>query len=170
MKARALPSRKRLLELFRYDPKTGKLYFRIWTHGLSKKSVGKEAGFTREDGRRAIGISGHQFYRSRIVWKMLKGKEAKDGIDHKDRNPSNDRMQNLRPATQALNRRNSSMNSRNSSGYCGVTFHKTSGLWRARCNVNGVEYLGGYFKTKEEAAQVAARLRRKHHGKYAAHP
>jgi len=50
------------------------------------------------------------------------------------------------------------VNKLNTSGVAGVTFHKFSGLWRARISINGKRRELGDYPTKEEA--INARLRK----------
>jgi hypothetical protein len=162
MKIKPTPSRRELLRRFQYDPKTGKLFY----YGTKT-----EAGYARPDGRVIVCIDYVRFRRSRIIWTMVNGKIPNGMlIDHEDRDPSNDKIENLRIVTHSANMWNQKLSSANTSGFRGVVFDKQTGLWMARCKVAYKMIHGGRFRSKEEAAQVAARLRRKHHGKYAAHP
>jgi hypothetical protein len=169
MKTNPLPHKRELERRFRYQ--NGKLFYRCWVSGLARSWIGEEAGFMHHSGRRYIRIRGKEFPASRIIWTMFYGKIPRGKeIDHKDRNPSNDRISNLRIVSRALNMRNKSDYKSNSSGYRGVSLHKETGRWRPYCCVGGKMIYDGLYANIEEAAQVAARLRKKHHGKYAAHP
>ena len=128
------------------------------------RNYGTEAGTTMPNGRRLIVINGKAFLRPRIIWTMLKGK-IPDGkiIDHKDRDPSNDRIGNLRAVSQSRNMQNKGLSKLNTSGFRGVWFCKASGRWQAACKANGKRFYGGNFATKEEAGKAAANLRKKHH-------
>jgi hypothetical protein len=73
-------------------------------------------------------------------------------IDHIDRNPSNNRIENLRAAGHSLNVVNSRTRQCNTSGRTGVYWYKRLSTWR-------VDMCGktlGYFKSREDAD--AARL------------
>ena len=166
MKTNQIPPKEYLLSRFRYDPKTGKLFTM-----KTRYSDSREAGNVREyDGRRIITINYLRFMRSRIVWTILKG-PIPDGmhIDHIDRDPSNDRIENLRLVTHSANMWNRKTPKHNTSGINGVRFDKRYGRWTARIRLNGKEVWGGSYATKEEAARAATQLRKKHHGEYAAH-
>ena len=76
---------------------------------------------------------------------------TKPKADHIDRNPSNNRVDNLRWASDTENARNKSIMKNNTSGITGVYLHKPTGRWMSYIRNNGkMEYLGLY-DTKEEA-------------------
>ena len=75
-------------------------------------------------------------------------------IDHKDRNKLNSQYENLRRASQSLNRINSKLDKRNTSGYKGVTFDKRLRKWRVRySDKNKNRKSAGLFECKHEAAR-----------------
>lgn len=59
-----------------------------------------------------------------------------DYCDHIDRNPLNNRRNNLREATHTENMRNCSKRKDNTSGYIGVTWNKRVNMWEAQLNIN----------------------------------
>ena len=92
-------------------------------------------------------------------------------IDHIDGDSLNNRIENLRAATQSQNMGNSRMKSNNTSGYKGVTFRKDTGKWQAAVMVNGKHISLGSHATKEEAHQAYIFGSQKHFGQFArAHP
>ena len=76
--------------------------------------------------------------------------------DHKNRNPMDNRKDNLRECTQQENCRNSSLRSDNSSGFIGVTFDKKRNKWRARINTGERDLHLGYYNRVDDA--IIARL------------
>lgn len=52
----------------------------------------------------------------------------------------------------------------NTSGYRGIFFHKSSGLWGARLRVGGKEISGRYFRSKIDAARAYDELAKKYKG------
>lgn len=83
------------------------------------------------------------------------------GVDHINGDGLDNRRANLRPATNAENNRNRKKRRDNASGFKGVTWHRHSGLWRARIVVDWRERSLGYYTTPEAAALAyddAARL------------
>ena len=71
--------------------------------------------------------------------------------DHKDRNPLNNRKQNLRPATQQENSCNITKRKDNTSGVTGVYWYKKGCKWVADISVNNKRIHLGYFTNKEDA-------------------
>src|SRR5260221_679172 len=97
-----------LLELLRYEPETGQF---IW---LAGKRAGTSAGrptkpeaYADRNGRRLpywmISLLGKPYSRGKLAWFYMTGEWPPDQIDHRDIDSLNDRWNNLRPATQALN-------------------------------------------------------------------
>lgn len=72
-------------------------------------------------------------------------------VDHKDRNPSNNLLDNLRPATTTQNRANTGLSNRNTSGHRGVNFRPEQNRWRAQIRINGNMMSLGQYTTYEEA-------------------
>lgn len=76
--------------------------------------------------------------------------------DHKNRNPLDNRKENLRDATAQENARNRTRQSNNTSGFVGVSWHKQSQRWTAYIKVNGENIYLGRFANKDDA--IIARL------------
>lgn len=87
-------------------------------------------------------------------------------VDHIDRNRLNYRKINLRPCTESQNKCNRVFKP-GISGYIGVDWCKPMKKWRARLKRCGMEFLGGYFDTKEEAALAYNKLALDHYGEFA---
>jgi len=91
----------------------------------------------------------------------------KHQIDHKDRNPLNNRKINLRICTHSQNQMNKNKGKNNTSGYKGVYWHKRNKKWAAHIRFNNKKYHIGYFNKKTEAAMAYNKAAVKHHGEYA---
>ena len=74
-----------------------------------------------------------------------------DNIDHINRNPLDNRKENLRLCDQTLNVLNSKIRTDNTSGYTGVSWDKQLCKWRARIHIKGKEYALGIHDKLEEA-------------------
>ena len=73
-------------------------------------------------------------------------------IDHINRNPLDNRKENLRVCLNAENLWNVGKRKNNTSGYKGVSFCKQTGKYKARFKLSGEEVWVGRFDTAEEAA------------------
>jgi len=89
----------------------------------------------------------------------------KKQIDHKDRDPLNNRKSNLRFCTQAENLSNRPKQKNNKSGFKGVRKHRKK--WQARIVVNQKTTYLGTFKTKTEAVKVYNAACSRYHGEFA---
>lgn len=146
-----LPPLETLRELFTYCPETGSL-IRAKTTG-SRSVKGNVAGSPNRDGYLRVRVKGEEFMVHRLVWKLVKGEDIPDGlyIDHIDRNRQNNRIENLRLATDLINQNNRKPDE-------GITYDsreypKLNKRWVA--TLRGKKL--GYFASKEEAKN--ARLR-----------
>lgn len=158
---------KRFRALLSYDRETGVL---TWLHRpdaprkTNSRFAGKVAGYLSPTrGYCQVRIDTKLYAAHRIAWMIVHG-AIPDGmqIDHADGDPSNNRLANLRLATNQENTRNSRARCTNVSGVKGASFHRLSGLWRGRIMVDSKEECLGYFATAEEAGrayEVAAKER-----------
>jgi hypothetical protein len=89
-------------------------------------------------------------------------------IDHIDGNPKNNRIENLREATQGQNLCNKSIQSNNKSGYKGICWSEKRKEWTATCQLNG-KTIRKYCKNLDEAIKVMRKLREELHGQFAHH-
>lgn len=141
--------------LFRYDPETGELYWRV---GGGRRKVGVPAGCVFKPGAnyyRRVSV-GHKFYYAhRMAWLVWYGHWPKNEIDHINGDTLDNRIENLRDVDCAENRKNQRISSANTSGALGVRWHGEKGRWQARMQVCRKEIHLGYFDHLEDA--VAAR-------------
>lgn len=165
MTRRSLPSTSKLHELLKYDPVTGVLTWKV-DRGLAK--VGNPAGCTNDLGYILVGIDGRLYRAHRIIWAMVHGECPPElEIDHKDRDPSNNRLDNLRLATRTDNNRNMKMKHHNATGFKGVSIHPCTGKYRARITVDRKEVALGCFDTPEEAYAAYCKAANDLHGDFA---
>lgn len=102
----------------------------------------------RDGERRGVRLLVHRL----VAQAFILNKEGKPYVDHIDGDKLNNNRRNLRWATTHENGRNAKMRSDNTSGYKGVSYHKSNGKWRSRINDCGKNRHLGYFDTAEEAA------------------
>jgi hypothetical protein len=142
-----------LKHLLHYNFETGVF---TWKNPRSNSiKVGAVAGKEKPKGYIQIGIRVNgidkRFYAHRLAWLYVYGEMPSDIIDHKDCNPKNNLISNLRKATHKQNMRNSVLSSRNKSGYKGVCWYKPLKKWNAQIEVNNKKINLGYFENPEDA-------------------
>jgi hypothetical protein len=141
------------LDLSGYRCIDGKLY----------KEVGHEAG----GGYRRVSIGGVRYLVHRLVFFMHHGLEP-EVVDHVDRNPTNNSIENLRAATKAENAYNCGVRVDNSSGFRNVTWHSQKRKWHVALMQAGKRKSYGLYHDKNEAGRVAESIRKEQHGSFAA--
>lgn len=145
---------------FIYDAEFGVLRNKITRSSNAKK--GDVAGsYAAKDSRYVLGwlVDGKQtlLQGARIIWVMHHG-PIPEGmeIDHIDRDPSNNHLDNLRLVSRIQNMTNSGMHKTNKSGICGVSKYHNGPYtyWRASIAVTRhtvTKRIAKAFKTQEEA-------------------
>jgi hypothetical protein len=116
-----LPPAKYLRVCFIYDPETGILYWRKrprkhftgavawakWNGQYAKTAAGTVTKACRgKPTCRQITLNYRSYKIHRIIWKYVTGKDPLVTIDHIDRDPCNNRWNNLREATHLEQARN----------------------------------------------------------------
>lgn len=97
------------------------------------------------------GIQKNQKVHRLVAKAFIPNPENKPEIDHIDRNPANNHIDNLRWTTRAENMINSSLRSDNKSGHRGIWFCNTKQKWCISYEFEKKKYHGGYYNTLEEA-------------------
>lgn len=143
-----------------YDQSTG--VFR-WANVTRKGrcKAGAVAGHvSRADGYVHICVLGRKCLAHRLAWLMAHGRWPSGQIDHINLNRSDNRIANLREATNAENGQNRTASKRNTSGFPGVSWCKSSRKWRAQIRVAGRSRIAlGYFMRAEDAAAAYAKAK-----------
>lgn len=132
-----------------------------WAIGRPKASVGNVAGSADSRGYINVMMDGHRLLGHRIAWAIYYGRWPAHQIDHINRDPSDNRICNLREATDSQNKANSiRMSGTTYSRLKGACWDKKKKKWFACIRLpSGRKYLG-YFDREEEAhaAYAAAAL------------
>lgn len=142
-----------------YDPDTGVFTWKTRqkrNKTWNTKFAGKVAGSLDNRGYWVIRLDDDdgspQLYQShRLAWVWVHGAWPRDGIDHINGIQTDNRIANLRLATQRQNLRNCGPQSNNKVGLKGVSFCKHTGRWRAQLRHNGKSINIGRFDSPEEA-------------------
>lgn len=178
MKTLLLPSAGYLRVCLLYEKESGKLFWkkRPRKHFVSQKEflrwntrhAGKPAHSSRDkSGHARVTVDKTLFLTHRVIWKLMTGKEPKHLIDHKDRNPENNRWKNLRQANDAQSVVNRRMFCNNTSGCTGVVFSKQHNQWRAGLYFECRRIELGLFDIFENAVAARQRAVKKFHGEFA---
>lgn len=140
-------TQERVRELFDYDAETGILMRKLksgrWKVCGDKPTLNDEYGQAYIDGK--------NYLAHRLIWLWHYGEWPEHDIDHLDRNPMNNRINNLRAATRTENLHNLGIYKNNSSGYPGVSFFGRYNKYVINIRLNGKLIFIGYFDTPEEA-------------------
>ncbi|TIL91441.1 MAG: HNH endonuclease [Mesorhizobium sp.] len=164
MKRNHHPSQQRIKEVLSYNPADGRF---TWLVDRIRVRQGNVAGKTTKEGYVEIGIDGKRYQAHRLAFVYMTGYVPDAFIDHINLNKSDNRWKNLRIATNSQNQMNTTMKSNNTSGYKGVSWHKTDKRWRADIRVNGSKVFLGYFDTPESGHDAYRKAANAHHGEYA---
>ena len=155
----------------RFYYKDGKLYHkeRALSRGRSSTKAHTEVGsYRKRDGYRVVGINWKRYLVHRIIWMMCNNKILPDNIqlDHINGIRDDNRVENLREVSNAVNHRNSKMYNTNTTGYVGVDKLKDRFVARIKHNYKKLHL--GVFETAEKAytarkiAEVALGFHKNH--------
>lgn len=150
-----------LHELFEY--RDGVLY---WKVNKSNVKAGDMAGCLNNSGYYTVKVNSKQYLIHRLIY-LMHYDMLPEFIDHKDNNPLNNRIENLRAATFSQNQHNRKINKNNTSGVKGVCWHPPAGKWVARLTINGKYKHLGLFNNIEEAKKAVEKQRSIHHKEFA---
>lgn len=150
-----------LNQRFSYEPETGRLRWKVLFPG-------REAG-TKTNGCIKIALERLDFKAHRICWILYHGTPPEAGfvIDHKDGDPHNNRISNLRLCKQVENSRNSKTPKHNSSGFKGVARMRGTRRYRSYICVNRKQVHLGMHDTPEQAHESYLNAARKFFGEFA---
>jgi hypothetical protein len=145
-----------LRRILHYSKRTG--VFTWLVDSGARKCAGLEAGTLSTMNRVYISIKRKKYLAHRLAWLYVYGVWPSSQIDHKDGDPTNNRMSNLREATPSQNRQNLH-NPTGLNPYVGVHFNKEHGVYTARINGKHI----GYAKTAELAREMYLRVKAELH-------
>lgn len=153
-----------LQKILSYDPETG--IFK-WKQVHLSCLVGQIAGCQYANGYNYIQIDDKAYRCGRLAWLYVYGELPPEYVDHKDTDKGNDRISNLRIATNSLNQANRGPPINNKSGVKGVRFEADRNRWRAQIMVDGRAKNLGRYHTREEAMEAYATAAKAAWGEFA---
>lgn len=163
--ANAAHTQEQLAEYFRYDPETGKLFWKI---NKNKARAGDEACTPHQSGYLAVQLDKTAYLVHLVIWCLVYGAFPESLIDHWDLNKRNNRLDNLRLSTGSGNCCNNPMRKDNKSGVKGVNWHTRLLKWQARVQIN-YKRSTNYFDSLEEAEAFVKTKRESLHQKFTNH-
>lgn len=152
--------------LLSYDGSTGHLTWmpRVGNVSFNARHAGRRAFTSKEsDGYLQGRIHGIHMKAHRVAWCIHYGYWPDGQIDHINGDRSDNRIENLRVVDNVTNCRNKGMDSRNTSGYTGVSFCKSNSKWMAGYTKDYIRHHVGYFNCSTSAA-IAVMIARKIEG------
>jgi HNH endonuclease len=184
MAAKPLPSPELLRQLLRYEPKTGKLFWRERSRDMfSDGGRGRHANaktwncqhaykeaFTSKmnTGYHQGHVIDQMYLAHRVIWAIFFGYWPTNQIDHIDGNRANNAISNLRIVNAAENKRNARMTITNKTGVIGVTYRKEKDRYQAQIKVGRKSIHLGTFKDLASAAK-ARKIAERHYGFHVNH-
>lgn len=183
MAKKPLPTPEVLRQLLRYEPETGKLFwktrpehmFQSGTRPSADSAIAWNNKFAGKEALYAIGTAGYpqgtvwcKNYRAhRVAWAIYYGRWPDGIIDHVNGDRTDNRITNLRDASLAQNMCNRPAPSDNKSGFKGVYWNSRENKWHVQVSFNGKRKSGGYYRNKEDAVRAYATLAGELHGEFA---
>lgn len=113
--------------------------------------LGSVVGWKNKDGYLFTRVEGKLYRNHRLIWLYHHGYLPENGIDHIDRDTSNNSVDNLREASKTCNMRNSDNSVANTSGVKGVAWGNREEKWRAYMTINHKHLYIGCFSDFTEA-------------------
>ena len=182
MAKKPLPSAETLRQLLRYEPETGKLFWKergpewfgsgtrdaVWVMRRWNSTFAASEALTNisANGYRNGSILGKNVLAHRAIWALHHVSWPDHHLDHINRDRLDNRLENLRLADHFENTQNAKARS-GSSMFKGVGIYKRNMKWQARIQCDGIRRCIGFFECEVDAARAydveAIRL----HGEYA---
>lgn len=160
---------ERIRELLRIERQSDGQDWLVWKVDRGRCSGAAKAG-TRAgsetvtaDGYklRTVRVDWCQYLESRVLFVLHHGRWPIGEIDHRNRDSSDQRIENFREVTHCGNMRNIGASKRSKSGFRGVSWYKHGRKWVAHAGLSNVDFPGrrvsnnlGYFDNIEDAKNV----------------
>lgn len=151
-----------LVEWLDYSAMTGE--FR-WRYPKGKSGAGDVAGSETKFGYVVIGLCGASYFAHRLAWFYVHGVWPSIQIDHKNRIKTDNRIDNLRDVTAAINTQN---RARDLKAHVLPGVRATNKGWCAEIMCKGIRIKSDSFSTPEDAGAFYLELQGKLHDGYLA--
>jgi HNH endonuclease len=155
---------ERLKYLLEYYPESGHLVWRI-TSGRSK--AGEQTGCLHVHGYLLVGIDGKVYKSHRLAWAIFYGYWPISQLDHANGDRADNRICNLREATNSQNGWNCKVRKHSKSGIKGLRWNPQRKKWEAEIRANHQRFRLGRFDCLGHALKTRAAAVKQHHGEFA---
>lgn len=149
----------RLQQIIDYNHETGKF---TWLQRKQGRKINSSAGCIRKDGYITIMINGSQYLAHRLAILHSLGRMPPYQVDHINGIRNDNRIINLRCATQLENSKNTMLVKQNKSGTMGVFWEKSSNKWRSFITANGVRHYLGLYENYTDAVESRKEAEKKY--------
>jgi hypothetical protein len=144
-------TQQELMAALHYDPETG-VFTRTFKNGKSK-----QVGSINTKGYVCIPLGNVKYVAHRLAWLWVYGKFPDHQVDHINQNRQDNRIANLREATNKQNCENRSVQKNNTTGFAGVSWKARNKKWVAQiCHNRQMIHLGLFQKIEDAIAARAA--------------
>lgn len=145
-----------------FDYVNGILVWKKTGTGIKKHST----GWVNDLGYHSIGFNRKTYRTHRLIFLYHYGYMPKV-VDHIDGDTLNNRIENLREASDMQNAWNQKKRCTNTTGIKGVSFSKKNKKYKACCMINYKNHYLGYFELLEDAKNAVEKFRENVQGKFA---
>jgi hypothetical protein len=159
--ARLAEAAAEIRRVFSFDPLTGEIVNRVARGRWGEYPAGSVAKSKRGE-YLCVTVQRKKYAAHRVAWLLTHGSWPNAFLDHINGDHKDNRLCNLREATNAQNQQNQRRPHRDGRNpHLGVCWHKSTKKWRAYISCDGRNRDLGYFKSADEAiaAYLAAKVR-----------
>lgn len=132
---------------YSYDRKHGKLFYK--TQVAQRVKVGDEAGYVHHKGYRHLNVKNKSFMVHRVIWLIENRRWPTGQIDHINGSKTDNRIENLRDASNRENCNNKEMH--RSGKLVGASFCKRGRKWISQIRIGKRTIHLGAFNSELEA-------------------
>jgi hypothetical protein len=147
-----------------YIPESGDFYWLVPKKG--RNLDGTPAGSVGSSGYRTISFNGYGISAHRLAYFYMTGEWPAEYVDHIDGNPSNNKWDNLRPATAQQNAQNKRRKYNSYTGIKGVVKDFRSDTWHVHMRIDGDVVSRGPFFDYQTACKEYDKLATESRGEW----
>ena len=148
----------KIFDELHYDEFSG---FFIWKITRNRIHAGQRAGTIDVKGYRRIRYRGDSYFAHQLAFYFVNKRFSSMQVDHINGMRDDNRISNLREATQAENSQNQGLGQRNTTGFLGVT--KLGTKFVASAKINGVCTHLGVYDNPNDAHDAYVSAKALHH-------